>query len=170
MMRPASAEPTKACPDCAESVLANARKCRFCGYRFDGEPAVARANEADMLLGLLRRSAPRQTTVPGTLAEWGVELDADEKASDACLAEIDGTTGFVVVTDTRLLFVEAVRASKGPPPVREYPLRELTRVSIVRRRLRRTLAVDWQHSRIVLGALGAKDLDRLYERLRSLAS
>jgi hypothetical protein len=26
---------TKTCPDCAEDVLAEARRCRFCGYRFD---------------------------------------------------------------------------------------------------------------------------------------
>jgi len=25
-----------ACPDCAEMILANARVCRFCGYRLDG--------------------------------------------------------------------------------------------------------------------------------------
>ena len=28
---------TKKCPDCAESVMADARKCRFCGFRFEAE-------------------------------------------------------------------------------------------------------------------------------------
>ena len=34
----ASAEETKACPDCAENVKFAARKCRFCGFRFDTSP------------------------------------------------------------------------------------------------------------------------------------
>jgi hypothetical protein len=28
-------EETKLCPDCAETVKAAARKCRFCGYEFE---------------------------------------------------------------------------------------------------------------------------------------
>jgi hypothetical protein len=31
---------TKTCPDCAEEVKAAARKCRFCGYRFDPSEVV----------------------------------------------------------------------------------------------------------------------------------
>lgn len=32
---------TKTCPECAEEVKAAARKCRFCGYRFEPEPEAA---------------------------------------------------------------------------------------------------------------------------------
>jgi hypothetical protein len=32
---------TKACPDCAETVKAEAAKCRFCGYRFDQSASTA---------------------------------------------------------------------------------------------------------------------------------
>lgn len=31
-------QPVKRCPDCAESVLAEARVCKHCGYRFDTTP------------------------------------------------------------------------------------------------------------------------------------
>ena len=32
---------TKTCPECAESVKAAARVCRYCGYRFDSETSTA---------------------------------------------------------------------------------------------------------------------------------
>ena len=35
--RSARAEPTQRCPDCAETVKAAAKVCRFCGYRFESE-------------------------------------------------------------------------------------------------------------------------------------
>jgi hypothetical protein len=33
------AEATKKCPDCAETVLAEAKVCKHCGARFDGQPS-----------------------------------------------------------------------------------------------------------------------------------
>jgi hypothetical protein len=38
--RPAEVERFKKCPDCAERVLAEARVCRFCGYRFEPPPSA----------------------------------------------------------------------------------------------------------------------------------
>lgn len=32
-------EPTRTCPQCAESVRAEAKVCRFCGYKFIPDPA-----------------------------------------------------------------------------------------------------------------------------------
>jgi Uncharacterised protein family UPF0547 len=43
-----AAEPDlKACPDCAESVRSAARKCRYCGYRFDGVELAWSTREAN---------------------------------------------------------------------------------------------------------------------------
>ena len=45
----------KTCPDCAEKVKAEARVCRFCGYRFDlAEAEQRRAEEEASLTGWQR--------------------------------------------------------------------------------------------------------------------
>jgi len=38
----------KTCPDCAESILFAARKCRFCGFRFDENQIQERALDVEM--------------------------------------------------------------------------------------------------------------------------
>jgi hypothetical protein len=38
---------TKTCPECAEHVQGAALVCRFCGYRFDGTPALVAPGETD---------------------------------------------------------------------------------------------------------------------------
>lgn len=42
LLIPTAKVATKTCPDCAESVKAEAAKCRFCGYRFDEAEIVPR--------------------------------------------------------------------------------------------------------------------------------
>jgi Flp pilus assembly protein TadB len=37
---------TKACPDCAEQVQANAKLCRHCGHDFDAPEAPTRASNS----------------------------------------------------------------------------------------------------------------------------
>src|SRR3954465_14989976 len=87
--------PTKVCPDCAESVLAAAQKCRFCGYRFDGR-APATASEG--VLGLLRRAEPPQRTLPELLDGWGIRLHEDDGVTAFCHGSIDGQAGYIVIT------------------------------------------------------------------------
>jgi hypothetical protein len=166
---------TKICPDCAETVLAGARKCRFCGYRFDeepdAEPPAARAGAAggpasplESVLSMLRRTDAPLSTGAEILASWGIRLGDDEGDATLCHGVIGGKVGFVVVTATRFRFIPATSRTTPLPVLEEHRLTDLLRVHRGRHRLRRALFVEWRESRTVV-QLDRSQLERLEQLL-----
>jgi hypothetical protein len=156
--------PLKACPDCAELVLAAARKCRYCGYEFRPAPKPAPANNS--LFGfLLRRSAP-QLTMAETLAELGVELDPGERLDGLWVGRALSSDGYVVLTDARLFFVAGLRRSPDNPAPRQHSLDELAGAEIATRHWKSELMLHWRDSPdMSIGGLAPKDLRGLHGAL-----
>ena len=155
----------KACPDCAEMVLEAARKCRYCGYRFD-QPTARPAPQEGLLAHLFRRSAPH-LTMAETLQQLGVELDAGERPAGLWLGRVKGVDGYVVLTDERLLFVSGVRVRKDPPAPRQHSLDELAGAQITTsHRWKTTLVLHWLDSPDTsIEGPTRKDLQRLHSAL-----
>jgi Uncharacterised protein family UPF0547 len=153
----------KACPDCAEMVLAAARKCRYCGYRFD-RPARPAAQEG-LMAHLFRRPAPH-LTMAETLEQLGVELDPGERAAGLWLGRVTGVDGYVVLTDERLLFVPGLRVRKEPPAPWQRRLGELAGADIISHRWKATLVLRWfDFPDLSIDGLAQKDLQRLHSAL-----
>jgi Uncharacterised protein family UPF0547 len=153
--------PAKTCPDCAELVLAAARKCRYCGYRFD-HPLVPQGS-ASNLMGMLYRPQER-VTLSGTLAQLGVELGRDEQPAQMWLGRVQGSDGYVVLTDRRLLFVKGLRRSSGASRLLQNSLNELAGVEVLSHRRKQILLIHW-------GRSGTMSIDGLSpEGLRQLRS
>jgi hypothetical protein len=154
--------PAKTCPDCAELVLAAARKCRYCGYRFDHAPAP---QGSASLLGMLLRP-PERLTMAGTLAQLGVELGRDEQPAQMWLGRVEGSDGYVVLTDARLLFVKGLRPRNGPPGPQQNSLSELAGVQVLSRRRKQILVIDWGRSGTMsIGGLSPEGLRQLRSAL-----
>jgi hypothetical protein len=152
----------KQCPDCAEQVLAAARKCRYCGYRFDGRRKARLSLLSNLLVGHTRDT--RDATLPEVLADWGVSVGDTEEIALFRLAEVDDRPGYLLVTSERLVFFG--QASRGEHErALEYPLDALTEVIVQGGRLRRRLELrgpDFSH--IVQGP-GSADIERLGDYL-----
>jgi len=119
--------PVKVCPDCAETVLVAARKCRFCGYRFD-EPPRGPARSLLERLGLWR--ALRPVAFEELLADWGIELAEGETAACFRYVTLDAQVGYLLVTDLRLVFVADRRREQVA--ALEYPRARVENVHAAR--------------------------------------
>jgi hypothetical protein len=154
----------KACPDCAEPVLAAARICRYCGYEFRPAQAPAPANSS-LFAFLLRRSAPRLTTTE-TLQQLGVELDPGERLDGLWLGRAYSSDGYVVLTDARLFFVAGLRHAPGNPAPRQHSLDELAGAEVATRHWKSELVLHWHDSPdLSIDGLAPKHLQELHSAL-----
>jgi hypothetical protein len=153
----------KQCPDCAEHVLAAARKCRYCGYRFDGKRTATRTL-LDTLIPGLRRDT-REATFEEILADWGISLEADESVEWFRLADVDDRPGYVLVTSRRLLFFRQVSRTQHEREL-EYPLGLISEVHMSGGPLKRRLELRAGVLGHAIHTPGHRDLDQLCGRLQ----
>jgi len=162
----ATADPRamKQCPDCAEMVLEAARKCRYCGYRFDGQQA-SQASEEGLFAHLFRR-APRHLTMIETLEQLGVELDPGERPVGLWLAQVRGVDGYVVLTDARLFFVMSLRHQKAATTAPwQRRLDQLAGAEITTHHWKATLVLQWADCSLSIDGLARNDLHQLHSAL-----
>lgn len=165
--------PTKTCPDCAEEVLEAARKCRFCGYRFDEAdppaPTAYPGAEGGLLGGLLIRRKPVTLTPRQLITAAGVPLATGEEVRFFRFARVNGLDGIMVVTDTRLFFLEIV--GRRHRPRFENDLVHVLGAETSRRLGRTRLVVRCAGGEeLVVSALQRNDLDELRERVQAAAA
>ena len=166
---PDSSQPAyKQCPDCAEQVLAAARKCRYCGYRFDGRRRSGAGSLLGELLGGLRKDTT-ETTLEEILADWGTSLDEGESVEFFRLADVDHEIGYLLVTSRRLVFFRQISRTSHERAF-EYPLSLLTDVLISGRGSKRRLELRAGTLGHAVHGAGGGQLERLFSYLERVVS
>jgi hypothetical protein len=117
-------------------VLAPARRCRYCGYRFDGAPReapAARAGNAltELLFGTRWHSSPQ--TPSEIVAGWGIPLLPGESVAVLAFGNVTAHHGYLVVTDRRFVFVEH-QGSRAYRVLAQWPLETVVEVTLGGRR------------------------------------
>lgn len=123
----------KRCPDCAEMVRAQARRCRFCGYRFLGASLPSLAD--------LFRRPPPAARLEDVLAGWGTDLADGETIAFFGFCRLEHDDGYLLLTGARVIFY----VSRGARAVIEWPLTDLRGVEITRHRGARELRLAGVH-------------------------
>jgi Uncharacterised protein family UPF0547 len=148
----------KTCPDCAELVAAQARVCRFCGYRFASPPLASRLNWI---------RPPKDTrSLPEFLLDWGVVLADGEEVAFFGVCDLDANMGFLVVTTRRAAFF----VSRGSRKLMDWRLEQLRDVEIGGRGGRAHLLLRGEPGEVTLRHFASKAaLAEVAETLRRLA-
>ena len=158
----------KQCPDCAEQVLAAARKCRYCGYRFDGRRRSGGGSLLGELLAGLRKDTT-DTTLEELLADWGTSLAEGETVEWFRLADVDDGIGYLLVTSRRLVFFRQTSRTSHELAF-EYRLSLLTDVLMSGRGSKRRLELRAATLHHTVQGAGGGELERLFNYLERVVS
>jgi hypothetical protein len=118
-----------------------------------------------LLSSLINRSADVRSSDVEVLEGWGVELREDEIVSEFFVADIDGKTGFLVITSRRFIFV--ADTGKGLEVIQEHLLSAARNIEVVRRGLTQKLRVTWHGAESLIG-LDRRALERVQQYVEGI--